>query len=59
MTRSSFGFITLLGLISLAGIVINNAIALIDRIAIEINENGHEPPRAVIEAAQRRLRPFC
>lgn len=57
-TSSSFGFMTLLGLISLAGIVINNAIVLIDRIAIEIDENGHEPPRAVIEASQRRLRPI-
>ena len=55
---SYFGFMTLLGLISLAGIVINNAIVLIDRIAIEIHEKGHEPPRAVIEAAQRRLRPI-
>ncbi len=58
VTSSFFGFMTLLGLISLAGIVINNAIVLLDRIAIEINENGHAPPRAVIEAAQRRLRPI-
>lgn len=58
VTQSYFGFMTLLGLISLAGIVINNAIILLDRIAIEINERGHAPPRAVIEAAQRRLRPI-
>ena len=56
--NSYFGFMTFLGLISLAGIVINNAIVLIDRIGIEINENGLDPPRAVIEAAQRRLRPI-
>ena len=49
---------TLLGVISLAGIVINNAIVLIDRIRIEIDENGLDPHRAVIEAAQRRLRPI-
>jgi multidrug efflux pump subunit AcrB len=55
---SYFGFMTLLGIISLAGIVINNAIVLIDRIRIEIQENGLDPPRAVIEAAQRRLRPI-
>lgn len=53
-----FGFMALLGLISLAGIVINNAIVLIDRINIEINENGLEPARAIVEAAQRRLRPI-
>ena len=58
VTDSDFGFMTLLGLISLTGIVINNGIVLIDRIAIEIDQNGHEPPRAVIEAAQRRLRPI-
>ncbi len=58
LLRSYFGFMTLLGVISLAGIVINNAIVLLDRIRIEIEENGLEPPRAVIEAAQRRLRPI-
>ncbi len=58
ITRSYFGFMTLLGLISLAGIVINNAIVLLDRIAIEIDDNGREPPRAIVEAAQRRLRPI-
>ncbi len=56
--RSYFGFMTLLGVISLAGIVINNAIVLIDRIDLEIRENGLEPARAVIESAQRRLRPI-
>jgi multidrug efflux pump subunit AcrB len=55
---SYFGFMTLLGIISLAGIVINNAIVLIDRIKIEIEENGLEPHRAVVEAAQRRMRPI-
>jgi multidrug efflux pump subunit AcrB len=56
--RSYFGFMTLLGIVSLAGIVINNAIVLLDRIKIEIEENGLEPARAVVESAQRRLRPI-
>jgi multidrug efflux pump subunit AcrB len=56
--KSYFGFMTLLGIISLAGIVINNAIVLIDRIKIEIEDNGLEPRRAVVEAAQRRMRPI-
>ncbi len=56
--QSYFGFMTLLGIISLSGIVINNAIVLLDRIQIEITENELEPARAVIEAAQRRLRPI-
>ena len=56
--RSYFGFMTFLGVISLSGIVINNAIVLLDRIRIEIEENGLDPQRAVVEAAQRRLRPI-
>ncbi len=55
---SFFGFMTLLGIISLSGIVINNAIVLLERIKLEIEENGLEPPMAVIEAAQKRLRPI-
>ncbi|MGD8394218.1 MAG: efflux RND transporter permease subunit [Candidatus Eiseniibacteriota bacterium] len=58
VARSYFGFMTLLAVISLAGIVINNAIVLLDRIRIEIEENGLSPQRAVIESAQRRLRPI-
>ena len=58
VTGEPFGFMTLLGVIALAGIVINNAIVLIDRIRIEIDENELEPPAAVLEAAQRRLRPI-
>lgn len=53
-----FGFMTLLGVISLAGIVINNAIVLLDRIRIEEQENGLSPADAVLEAAQQRLRPI-
>lgn len=52
------GFMPFLGIISLAGIVINNAIVLIDRIEIETHQNGLPPAKAVIEAAQRRLRPI-
>ncbi len=48
----------LLGIIALAGIVINNAIVLIDRIGIEIDQNGLPPARAIVEAAQRRFRPI-
>ncbi len=55
---SYFGFMTLLGVISLAGIVINNAIVLLDRIRIEQEDNGLPADRAVLEAAQQRLRPI-
>ena len=45
-------------MIVLAGIVVNNAIVLLDRIQTELDEFGREPQAAVIEAAQRRLRPI-
>jgi multidrug efflux pump subunit AcrB len=56
--RSYFGFMTFLGVISLAGIVINNAIVLLDRIKHEIELGGLSEQRAVVESAQRRLRPI-
>jgi len=58
ITGSYFGFMTLLGIISLAGIVINNAIVLLERIKIEIEDNGLSPQAAVVEAARRRMRPI-
>jgi multidrug efflux pump subunit AcrB len=58
LLRSYFGFMTLLGVVSLAGIVINNAIVLLDRIRIEQEENNRGPQAAIVEAAQRRLRPI-
>jgi multidrug efflux pump len=54
---SYFGFMTLLGVTSLAGIVINNAIVLIDRIRIELKA-GLDARKAIIEAGQKRLRPI-
>jgi multidrug efflux pump subunit AcrB len=56
--RSYFGFMTLLGIISVSGIVINNAIVLLDRIRIEIQDNGLSPRDAVLTAAQQRARPI-
>ncbi|MCB1605829.1 MAG: efflux RND transporter permease subunit [Xanthomonadales bacterium] len=58
IARSSFGFFTILGIISLAGIIINNAIVLIDRIAIEKEELGKEHRQAVVDACIQRLRPI-
>ncbi|MGD9580484.1 MAG: efflux RND transporter permease subunit [Vampirovibrionia bacterium] len=58
LCHSYFGFITLLGVIALSGIVINNSVVLIERINIEINENKIEPTHAIVIAAQRRLRPI-
>lgn len=56
--RSYFGFMAFLGVISLAGIVINNAIVLIDRIEIELSELKRIPQDAVIAACLQRFRPI-
>jgi multidrug efflux pump subunit AcrB len=57
LTQAPFGFMATLGLLSLAGIIINNAIVLIDRIDLEIGR-GVEPYEAVVGAALKRLRPI-
>lgn len=53
-----FGFMAFLGVISLAGIVINNAIVLLDRIEIEENELKRSPQDAIIAACLQRFRPI-
>ncbi|WP_350286132.1 efflux RND transporter permease subunit [uncultured Croceitalea sp.] len=53
-----FGFMAFLGVISLAGIVINNAIVLVDRIEIEENELQRKPQDAIIAACLQRFRPI-
>ncbi len=58
VARSSIGFFTFLGIIALSGIIINNAIVLIDRIKIEIEELGKPPQEAIIAACLQRLRPI-
>ncbi|MCH1493197.1 MAG: efflux RND transporter permease subunit, partial [Luminiphilus sp.] len=55
--QSFFGFMTLLGVVSLAGIVINNAIVLLERIALE-RSAGLSHFDAIIAAAAQRSRPI-
>lgn len=58
LMQAPFGFMVTLGLYSLAGIIINNAIVLIDRIAIEQAE-GKSEYQAIIDACLTRLRPIA
>jgi len=53
-----FGFMAFLGVISLAGIVINNAIVLVDRIEVEEDELKRTPQDAIISACLQRFRPI-
>ena len=56
--QAPFGFMVTLGLYSLAGIIINNAIVLIDRIKIEI-DSGKTEYQALVDACLTRLRPIA
>lgn len=57
LTRTPFGFMAMLGLISLAGIIVNNAILLLDRINTE-RAGGLDPAAAIMAASTKRLRPI-
>lgn len=51
-----FGFMSLLGFLSLFGMLIKNAIVLLEEIDLQINE-GKEKAIAIVEASLSRLRP--
>jgi HAE1 family hydrophobic/amphiphilic exporter-1 len=57
ITGTSISVVVFIGVIMLAGIVVNNAIVLIDRIN-QLRESGEEKSAAIINAAQSRLRPI-
>jgi multidrug efflux pump subunit AcrB len=56
ITNSEFGFMALLGFLSLSGMLIKNAIVLIDQIELE-KASGKESYTAIIDASISRLRP--
>jgi outer membrane protein TolC len=57
VTRNPFGFMAFIGLMSVCGIVVRNAIILVDYIKEKMTE-GHPLEEAATEAGQRRLRPI-
>ncbi len=57
VTRNPFGFTAFMGLIALCGIVVRNAIILVDYINERMRE-GHPLEQAATEAGERRLRPI-
>ena len=58
LTGTDFNLIALLGLFLLIGIVLKNAILLVDFALAAEREQGLSPQRAVALAAQQRLRPI-
>ncbi|MDP2876979.1 MAG: efflux RND transporter permease subunit, partial [Holophaga sp.] len=57
ITRNAFGFTAFMGMISLCGIVVRNAIILIDYIKEKLRE-GSTLVEAATQAGERRLRPI-
>lgn len=57
VTGTTINVVALIGVIMLAGIVVNNAIVLVDLIN-QLREGGKEITEAVIEACETRLRPI-
>jgi multidrug efflux pump subunit AcrB len=55
--RADFGFMVILGLLALAGSIVNNGIVMIDKVE-ENRRNGQTPYDAVINSAVSRFRPI-
>ncbi|MCB4821107.1 efflux RND transporter permease subunit [Roseicella aerolata] len=56
VTDQPFGFVALLGVIALAGMIMRNAVILVDQVRQDL-EAGAELRRAIIESTVRRARP--
>ncbi|HEY6254683.1 MAG TPA: efflux RND transporter permease subunit [Xanthobacteraceae bacterium] len=56
VSNRPFGFVALLGLIALAGMIMRNTVILVDQIERDIAD-GHGRYRAIIDATVRRARP--
>ncbi|GAB3033738.1 efflux RND transporter permease subunit [Bowmanella dokdonensis] len=57
LSGTNISVVVFIGLIMLAGIVVNNAIVLVDRIN-QLRESGTDKQEAIFEAARSRLRPI-
>jgi multidrug efflux pump subunit AcrB len=57
LTRNTFGFTAFIGIVSVGGLVVRNAIILIDYIHQRMRE-GVPLEQAALEAGERRLRPI-
>jgi multidrug efflux pump len=57
LSGKPFGFVALLGLIALAGMIMRNAVILVDQIETDVRDEGHKLRVAIVEATVRRARP--
>jgi multidrug efflux pump subunit AcrB len=56
LAAKPFGFVALLGLIALAGMIMRNAVILVDQIEMDVAA-GHSRREAIVDATVRRARP--
>ena len=56
--RQSLDMLTMLGFVILTGIVVNNAILMVEQTVLEIRESGRKVEEAIIEATRNRIRPI-
>ena len=56
--RQSLDMLTMLGFVILTGIVVNNAILMVEQTVLEIKESGRTVEEAIIEATRNRIRPI-
>ena len=57
LSHRPFGFVALLGLIALAGMIMRNAVILVDQIEADVDTGLHTRREAIVEATVRRARP--
>jgi multidrug efflux pump subunit AcrB len=58
VTQAPLGFVAILGIIALAGMIMRNSVILIDQVRSEM-EAGADPWTAVVDAAVHRTRPVA
>jgi multidrug efflux pump subunit AcrB len=58
LTKQPFGFMSLLGILSLSGMLIKNAIVLVDEINLQLSE-GKDMLTAIVDSGTSRLRPVA
>jgi multidrug efflux pump subunit AcrB len=58
VTQAPLGFVAILGVIALSGMIMRNSVILVDQVQAEMAE-GRDPWNAVVEAAVHRTRPVA
>ena len=58
LTGTTLNVQSVMGMVMLVGIVVNNAIVLVDYLNLKRREDGMDVPEAAIEAGRTRLRPI-